>query len=1816
MDVSPGDPKGLLQLPANRRAGQPVDYDLLVSALQYSLQNSILINSTEDIKCLGEIAVEPYLHQVENLKQFLNNYPHRMMLLDEVGLGKTISAGLILAELMRRRRINNFLVVCPAILVDQWEQELREKFRFSDLRAGTWQRIRPWIMQDTETLRIITTYNAIVNHQDVFLKRKWDFVIADEGDYLKTLYSARGLEPSARARVFYDLLKEGKADFFLLLTATPLRKNLWDVFNLAEITTQPGVNPIGTPQSFRTAFIADDPTIARRITESHRGEFRRRLTEIAVRNSRREQKTLMFPKRHVEHFAVPLSDAKRGLLELTLDFLRQRYNLLRKVELKQIEELVANWHREIDRRLPHSWDLLKVVSDEVANHLGDYEFKTESHSDETYTTSLSYEFVIQAFLGFVERVRPEVAGFRQSERIHRFLSQDLLPLVGQFFANEIRKRRPNKLEEISLLQSVLSSPAAGARAFRQKRSKGALTRYEQDLLGNLIERAEAIHEPEKAKQLLHLAQRLREERPQDYRLLVFTIRQATQEFLGEYLEANGFKDQVCLIRGGCPRENLRSQRDFQGVSLEPGFGPPKKHILISTDAGSAGINLQACNTMVNYDLPWVAMTIEQRIGRIQRLGQIANRVIVNNFHIAKTIDENIVLRLWQRIRLFELAIGELEAILKESDGEESRDLEEQIFELIMLSKEQRDEEVARRLERMNRDEAIQQLHAEQAQNEELLGELLSTKGTPRFTPSPPAPPRLDVRTFCRGAMERLGHRTDYHSEKDLLYVEFKKPTELVGRWERYTFSEPDASEEEHGEEGIRLLAEGTKEFEEILRRMRDRGGIVFRSCEPLERFSDEECLEILGASHGDELHAERLMSQHGSPCVAWRLTWKVTTAVARDRFERLVGKFFPGEDPAAVRRLETLPADRLEALPLEVDSLAGLKSPDKGVLANRLRAWVQTDEEIRGFEEHYDGIRKERIVQLKGWFNDRRREEGIFPDPQLQQERARRMEEVEKQFVPSVQADLVVIEGFVYRTVKGEVECAVDRNGRRQRVSVGYNWTPLLRQGQLNLECRECGEPIPDRFEVCAEGHMVCATHLARCGHPGCPQQTCRRCTSSHFTRCRVSGVYACAEHLRTCPSCGEDVLVDLLFQTADTDEPVCPDCFEICEATGTPHLLSELERSDLTGKFVHHRLLATCPVTGKRGLAEEMEREVGTEILHAPEALGTCAVSGARVTLVRLSRSEISGKACLPQYLERCVVSGLLGLPDELGVCAETGQPVDRRLLVPCSVCGSMALATALRASPVSGRLFQARCGVTCEVSGDLCLPEEIAASAVSGRQVRCDRLVASDWSKRLALAEETMRCEVSGELLLVPEAVRCEETGQMLSPRLIGACAVTGKRVHKMELATCDITRQQVLRRLLERSSVSGKHGLRERMERDDVDGSYALPGELEPCAVTGKRVTPDKLVRSALSKRTALVEAMATCPESNLQVCPDELLACQATGIRAVPKCFGIDEVSGRRVLQRLLVTCAVTGKQVLPEYTKECVLSGQTALTTECEQCAQTGQWVLRGKLEPSAISGMRVLPQLLRTSAVSGKRALPEEMTRCQETGEFALSEELEGCQISKKRVLPRLLTTCPDTGQRFLEAFGKRCAKTEVLVHPEALGPSDASGLIVRRSLLAKSAVSDRVALEEELRTCAESRQRVLPDELARCAVSDLEVLPKLLSPCAVCSRPSITSRQVSCRGCFGRYCPTCVLDGLCRTCRSIQPALHPPESLNALLRAAVLQTFPTVGRVSMARNNRWVLVFAKPRTTRFWEGSRLLVFEEKGGSYVLYRANKEFSIQ
>src|SRR5262249_12300645 len=121
--------------------------------------------------------------------------------------------------------------------------------------------------------------------------------------------------------------------------------------------------------------------------------------------------------------------------------------------------------------------------------------------------------------------------------------------------------------------------------------------------------ADECREPAKLRQLLLLCAELRKKRP-DWRVVVFTQRRETQAAIGAALQRAGI--ETGFIRGGEPRDNQIAIERFRS-------SPPGIHVLVSTDAGAEGINLQAGNVLVNYDLPWNPMVVEQRIGRLQRL---------------------------------------------------------------------------------------------------------------------------------------------------------------------------------------------------------------------------------------------------------------------------------------------------------------------------------------------------------------------------------------------------------------------------------------------------------------------------------------------------------------------------------------------------------------------------------------------------------------------------------------------------------------------------------------------------------------------------------------------------------------------------------------------------------------------------------------------------------------------------------------------------------------------------------------------------------------------------------------------------------------------------------------------------------------------------------------------------------------------------------------------------------------------------------------------------------------------------------------------
>jgi superfamily II DNA/RNA helicase len=201
----------------------------------------------------------------------------------------------------------------------------------------------------------------------------------------------------------------------------------------------------------------------------------------------------------------------------------------------------------------------------------------------------------------------------------------------------------------------------------------------------------------KLEGLRQLISMLKKENPTGWRMVVFTGRRETQTTIQAFLEELGLK--VGIINGSSGQRNQETIARFR-------TDPPEIRAIVSTEAGSEGINLQIANVLINFDLPWNPMIVEQRIGRVQRLGSLHKNVIIYNVMLAGTFEEYIVGRLMTKLQMATDAIGDIESLLEASgvgDGEEGAGFDEKIRELVVATLAGRDmkaaaERVARSIE--------------------------------------------------------------------------------------------------------------------------------------------------------------------------------------------------------------------------------------------------------------------------------------------------------------------------------------------------------------------------------------------------------------------------------------------------------------------------------------------------------------------------------------------------------------------------------------------------------------------------------------------------------------------------------------------------------------------------------------------------------------------------------------------------------------------------------------------------------------------------------------------------------------------------------------------------------------------------------------------------------------------------------------------------------------------------------------------------------------------------------------------------------------
>jgi superfamily II DNA or RNA helicase len=587
----------------------------------YDLTKRCASNSVEKLaQALADAQVDLNPHQVEAaLFAFRSPFSKGAILADEVGLGKTIEAGLLISQKWAERR-RRLLVIIPANLRSQWAQELTDKFflpsviletrTFNEsIRAG---KLNPFLQNAV----VLCSYQFARTQEAYIRQIQWHLVVIDEAHRLRNVYKTSSKIAVAISQAVAPFPK-------VLLTATPLQNSLLELYGLVSIIDD---HAFGDFQSYRTRF-------ARLGNDTDFAELKERLAPICKRTLRRQVLAYVkYTNRHalVQEF-VPTPEERR-LYDLVSGYLQRDTLYALPTSQRQLVTLI----------------LRKLLA------------------SSTYAISRTLGAMVQrleASAAAAETVDSPPEGLPEDwEELDELADEWDEEAANTTFLQRARLT-PEQLAELKREMSELREFHELARSII-KNSKGEV------LLTALRRGFTAAAEAQVAMGSASLQQKA----------VIFTESRRTQEYLFRLLEQTEFGGRVMLFNGtnndptskviyrnwlarhtGTDRVSGSPSADMRAALVE--HFRDEAAILIATEAAAEGINLQFCNMVVNYDLPWNPQRIEQRIGRCHRYGQKFDVVVVNFLNKTNAADQRVYELLDEKFRLFSGVFGASDEVL-------------------------------------------------------------------------------------------------------------------------------------------------------------------------------------------------------------------------------------------------------------------------------------------------------------------------------------------------------------------------------------------------------------------------------------------------------------------------------------------------------------------------------------------------------------------------------------------------------------------------------------------------------------------------------------------------------------------------------------------------------------------------------------------------------------------------------------------------------------------------------------------------------------------------------------------------------------------------------------------------------------------------------------------------------------------------------------------------------------------------------------------------------------------------------------------------
>jgi superfamily II DNA or RNA helicase len=573
-----------------------------------------------------------YPYQYKPVLKILESPTNGILIADEVGLGKTIEAGLIWTELRSRIDARRLLILCPAMLQEKWYLELEQRFGVKATIANARDALRT--LKSIESQGSYAEFALICSMQGLRPHREWnndgeaqaqdpaselarylddkayesplvDLLVIDEAHYLRN--------PETLTSKLGHLLRN-VAEYVALLSATPIHLKNQDLYELLHLVDEDTFNRVddfdylleaNVPLvKLREAVVKEDVTPSELLSlleAARENEF--------LRNSRQIQTILQDP---------PTAEALKD--RSTKSLLAHRF------------ESLNVWNHVYTRTRKREVSEGRVIREPVA--------------EEVTLSEVEYQFY-----------------------------NDVTNVVREYC---IREDLPTGFLYTTPQMQMASSMPAALRSWRDRGKVDTQVLYEglgvveeedrapliEEIVGHLhklVDLDSLWQNDSKFKRLAKMLRSYLKEHPSE-KIVLFAYFRATLDYLHERLSDQGISSIV--LKGGVDKQEVIKQ-----------FSEPEgPSVLLSSEVGSEGIDLQFARLLINYDLPWNPMRIEQRIGRLDRIGQKSPKITIWNLYAGNTIEARIYERLYSRLHLFERALGGMEGMLGEEVKKLSMDL--------------------------------------------------------------------------------------------------------------------------------------------------------------------------------------------------------------------------------------------------------------------------------------------------------------------------------------------------------------------------------------------------------------------------------------------------------------------------------------------------------------------------------------------------------------------------------------------------------------------------------------------------------------------------------------------------------------------------------------------------------------------------------------------------------------------------------------------------------------------------------------------------------------------------------------------------------------------------------------------------------------------------------------------------------------------------------------------------------------------------------------------------------------------------------------